>query len=183
MGRLLIMKKNKMRGFTLIELLLYSAIVSIIVTPITLIGLIVVGNSQKSAAQQEVFSAGKYLSELINFEIRNCNDINIASSNFGSNLALNAGQKLSLANTVPNNPTEFDVLNGKVRIKKGVAAAVELNSMDTKVTNLTFTNYTSADNKTKNVSYVLTIQSAYSGARQEYMATISAQSSAEVRSN
>jgi hypothetical protein len=58
-----------------------------------------------------------------------------------------------------------------------------LNSSDISVTSLAFTNNTSSDNKTENISFTFSVTSAYTGNRQEYQYTVNLRSSAEVRSN
>jgi hypothetical protein len=81
------------------------------------------------------------------------------------------------------NPTIIDLSGGKVRIKWGAATAVNLNSDDTVVSGLTFTDYTSVDNKTKHIGFVFTISDNLSATRQEYQESVAFRSSAEMRSN
>lgn len=174
------------RGFTLLELVLYVGIVSIVLTSLVTYAWNVVGIGEKSATQQEIYSLARYLSERIKYEIRSANDINFGSSNFGINLAQTPGAKLSLAKSAPNDPTEIDVAGGLVRIRRGsaVPTPVPLNSADTNVTDLTFTNYTSSDNKTKHVGFTLVVQSRYTGGRFEFKeSAITIESSGELRSN
>ncbi len=170
--------KNK-NGFTYIEFILYIAIVVILLNALVPFAWTIINNSARSATQEEVSSAGRYVSERIKYEIRNAQDLNAGASSFGVNLGT-----LSLAETISgNNPTIIAVSGGKVTIKKGAAAAVNINSTDTTVTNLVFTNNTSADISTKNISYTLTIQSSYAGAREDYIETITINSAGEIRSN
>jgi hypothetical protein len=169
------------KSFTLIELLLYMAIVAIILGALTQISWNLILSGEKSAVQQEVFAGGRLLAEKIKYEIRNAKDINTSLSTFDTNLVSSPGSKLSLAEDAPNNPTEIDVLSGKVRIKRGASAVVNLNSTGTSVTNLTFRNYSSADNKTKHIGFTLTLIA--NGTREEYKQSITIESSAEWRSN
>jgi hypothetical protein len=94
-----------------------------------------------------------------------------------------SGGQLSLIKDAPNNPTIISVVGGKVMISQGVGASVALNSNDTAVTNLTFTNNSSGDAKTKNVDFSLTMEDNYSGSKQEYNYVISLDGAAEVRNN
>lgn len=174
------MKKN---GFTLIELLLYLVIVSIVVGALVPFAWNMVRSSVKSSVQENVAGNIAILSERIKSEIRNCNGVNIADSNFGVNLSTNPGSKLSLQNDSPNDPTLIDVLNGQVRIKQGVGSYVPLNPSNINVTNITFLNYSSSDLKTQNIGFTITVSSNYSGARQEYKQSSTVESGAEVRSN
>ena len=106
----------------------------------------------------------------------------LISSDFDLNLATNPGKKLSLAQTAPNDPTIIDVSGGKARITQGAGSALNLNSTETTVTNLTFTNYTSGDGKTENVALALTVNSSLVGSH-EYTESVTVRSTAEVRSN
>ena len=175
-------KKNSQEGFTLIELILYVSIVSIITTSLILFGVKIVEENNKNRTEQEVYAAARYLSERIKYEIHNANSINIASSDFDLNLATNPWKKLSLAQTAPNDPTIIDVSGGKARITQGAGSALNLNSTETTVTNLTFTNYTSGDGKTENVALALTVNSSLVGSH-EYTESVTVRSTAEVRSN
>lgn len=170
------MKKNNFSelGFTFIEIILYVSIVSIVLTAIIPFAWNVIGGSVKSSAEQEVSSQARFISEKIKYEIRNADNINSVAAN-----------SISLDVTVAaNDPTIIDLLAGKIRIKLGAAAAVDLNSNDTLVSALTFTDYTSADNKTKNIQFVFTIDDNFGNSRQEYdVPTITVEGSAEVRSN
>lgn len=161
-------------GFTFIELILYISIVTIMLTAIIPFAWNIIGSSKKSSTEQEVNSAARYVSERIKYEIRNANSIN----------SVNSPVNTIDFNTSTNATTVIDLSGGKIRIKYGVAGTpVNLNSDDTNVTNLTFTDYTSTDNKTKHVGFTLTITSNYSGQRQEFKETITLRSSAEVRNN
>lgn len=159
-------------GFTLIELILYVAIITIVMGALIPFAWSVIEGSAKSSVEQEVSSQARYVSERIKYEIRNANDINSISA-----------QSIDL-NTDTNATTVIDLSAGKVRIKYGAGIPVNINSNDTNVTNLTFTDYQSADAKTKHIQFSFTIDDNYAGSRQEYDApAITVESSAELRSN
>src|SRR3989344_5145313 len=164
------MKKN---GFTLIELILYIAIITIVMGALIPFAWDVIEGGVKSSAEQEVSSQARYVSERIKYEIRNANAINSISA---TSIDLN---------TDTNATTVIDYAGGKIRIKYGAGGTpVNLNSNDTNVTNLTFSDYSSADAKTKHIQFAFTIDDNYTGSRQEYDApAIAAESSAELRSN
>ena len=174
------MKKfqNKNNGFTFLELIIYIAIITVVLSSLVRFAWSAIGNSVKSTTQQEVYASARYVSERIKYEIRNANGINEGSSTFDASPGV-----LSLVQTAPDNPTVIDLSAGEVRIKQGAAAAVNLNSTDTTVTSLVFTNYSSGDNKTKHIGFTMTITSNYGSVRQEYTDTVTLRSSAEVRSN
>lgn len=166
-----IQKQNK--GFTLIELILYIAILTIMMNALIPFAWNIIQAGAKSSTEQEVFSTARYVSERIKYEIRNASGINSVSAN-----------SISLTELVAaNNPTVIDLSANQVRIKLGASSPVVLNSTNTKVTDLTFTNYTSSDNKTKNIDFTLTVTGNYSSAGQEYTDSTSLRASAEVRSN
>jgi prepilin-type N-terminal cleavage/methylation domain-containing protein len=166
---------NLQKGFTFIELIIYVAIVSVMIS--SLIGFawnIILGGA-KSATQQEVSANARYISERIKYEIRNSFGINSLSS---TQIVL-----CETSGSCATNPTTISFTSPNIAIQKNGAAAVNLNSSDISVTSLAFTNNTSSDNKTENISFTFSVTSAYTGNRQEYQYTVNLRSSAEVRSN
>lgn len=161
------------KGFTLIELILYMAIVTIVMGSLIPFAWNVIGGSSKSSAEQEVSSQARYVSERIKYEIRNANGINSVSA---SSIDLD---------TDTNATTVIDISGGKIRIKYGAdGTPVNLNSDDTNTTVLVFTDYTSADYKTKHIQFSFAIDDNYNSSRQEYDApVVTVESGAELRSN
>lgn len=172
LGIIFSMKKES--GFTLIELILYISIVALVLNTMVYFAWNIIGGSVKSNSQQEVFSQARFISERIKYEIRNANGINSV-----------AATSISLAVDPPaNNPTIISLSGNKLQIKQGGSSAVDLNSADTAITNVNFVDYTSSDNKTKNIQLSFTISDLTGSSRQEYkVSDITVQSSAEVRSN
>ena len=162
------------KGFTFIELILYVAIVTIVLGALIPFAWAVIGVGTKSSAEQEVYSQARYDSERIKYEIRSASGINSV-----------AATSISLASSISaNNPTIIDLSGGKIRVKYGSGTAQNINSNDTTVTSLTFTTYTSTDNKTKHIGFNFTIDDNYGSSRQEYQVpAVTIESSAEVRSN
>ena len=160
-------------GFTFIEVILYVSIISIVLTALVPAAWNIIGGSVKSSSQQEVFSQARYVSERIKYEIRNASGITTVGAT-----------SISLTNFSPDTTTVIDLSGGKIRINKNGAGAVNLNSNDTNVTSLTFTNYTSGDNKTKHIQFVFTIDDNFASSRQEYnVPAQTVEGSAELRSN
>src|SRR3989338_7014213 len=160
-------------GFTFIELILYVAIVTIILSAVVSFAWSAVETGVKSAVQQEVNANVRYISERIKYEIRNSTGINSV-----------AAASISLVtSTQATNPTIIDLSAGNIRITQGAASAVNLNSANTVINSLTFTNYTSLDNKTKHIQFTMTVAASFAAARQEYQDSAVVESSAEVRSN
>lgn len=167
--------KNNIReyGFTLIELILYVALITIILSALVPFAWNTVETGVKSAVQQEVNANARYISERIKYEIRNASGINSV-----------AATSISLAtSTGGTNPTVIDLSGGNIRIKQGAGSTINLNSTNTVINSLTFTNYTSGDNKTKHIRFVMTVAASFAAARPEYQDSVVVDSSAEVRSN
>lgn len=162
--------KNNKRGFTLIEIMLYIGIIAIIFSAIVPFAWNVIGNGAKSAIQQDVNDNVRFISERIKYEIRSASGITSVSAN-----------SISLTNFSPDTTTVIDLNEGNVRINKNGSGVTNLNSAGITVTDLTFTNNTSSDNKTKNISFTLSVM--VNGVRQEYQSNISLQDSVEIRSN
>ncbi len=162
------------KGFTFIELILYMAIVTIVISSLVPFAIGIIQLGAKSSFQQEVTGSARFVSEKIKSEIRNSTGINSVSATSISLTNSNAAQ----------NPTVIDLSAGKIRIKKGALTEINLNSNDTNVSSLSFTNYTSLDNKTKHIGFTFTITDNLSSTSQAYQVSpITMEGSAEVRSN
>lgn len=160
------------KSFTLIEVLLYIAIVTIMMSALVLFAWNAIILGAKNNTQQELYAQGRIVSERILAEIRNANGINSVSAS-----------QISLIENAPNDPTIINVSAGILMIKQGVAAAVPLHSNTITVNSLVFTDYSSADGKTKNIGYVLQVSRNSTNVAQQYKGTITIESGAEVRSN
>jgi hypothetical protein len=163
------------KGFTFIELILYVAILTTMLIALIPFAWNIIGGGVKSATQQEVFSNARYISERIKSEIRNATGINSVTS---SQISLSTA-------TVATNPTVIALSGNNITITQGAGSAVNLNSQNTRISSLTFTNYTSADTKSKHIQFVFTINAYYpnAGTRQEFNDSTTIEGSAEVRNN
>lgn len=173
---------NNQTGYTYIELILYIAIVTIMMQALIPFAWNIIQGGVKSSIQQEVFSQARFISEKLKFEIRNAKDIVAAQSDFDVNLASDQTKKITLQ-TLGGQTIVVDVQSGIVRIKRGSNPAIPLSAANIQVTDLTFRNYSSIDNKSKHLGFTLTALSSNPSPRQEYKASISLQSSTEIRSN
>ncbi len=160
-------------GFTLIELILYIALVTIILSALVPFAWNSVETGVKSSVRQEVNANVRYISERIKYEIRNSTGINSVTA---TSISLSTSASAT-------NPTVIDLSGGNILIKQGTGSTVNLNSANTVINSLIFTNYTSGDNKTKHVQFVMTVAAFYAAARQEYQDSVVVEGSAEVRSN
>lgn len=166
--------KNK-KGFTYIDLLLYIALIVIILSSLIPFAWNAIETGVKSTTEQEVFSNAQYISEQLQYQIRNASSINSVT-----------GTQISLAVASSSaNPTIIGLSSGNFTITQGTGSAILLNSQNTTISSLNFVNYTSSDNKTKNIQFTFTISAKYpnAGVMQEYNESTSIEGDAEIRSN
>lgn len=162
------MNKNS-QGFTLVELILYLAIVSVIFSALVPFAWNVIEGGVKSGVEQEVTNNAWFIMEKIKGKIRNAPDILSVSSDSITLLNPNG----------PNTIIDIDLPSGNVRLKEGTT--INLNSADTTVTSLIFTDLRSGDGKTKQIQIEMTISSALNQTRSEYIESVSLRSGVEVR--
>lgn len=174
-------KTSTRKGFTLFETLIYMTVVSIIVTSLVLLCWNIISAGEKNVRQQEVYGSARLLAEKIKYKIRNADHIN-ATSDFDVNLAGDSSKKISLSYAAPNNPTLINVVSGQARVTLGAASPVFLTPDNFTVTELTFTDYSSSDGKTKNIGFTLTITNKNPSIGNIYESS-TIKSSAELRSN
>lgn len=168
---------NSHRGFSFIELILYVSILVTMLSAMIPFAWDVIGSSTKSATQQEVNTQARYVSERIKYEIRNANSITSINNTSCTNNSIEI-------NTATNPVTVIDISGGKIRIRYGAGGApVNLNSNNTSVSCLTFTDYRSGDNKTNNVQFRFTLDAVFNSQDQKYNASTTIESAAEIRNN
>ena len=168
-------------GFTLVETILYIALIVIMLSALVPFALQMIDSSAKSGTAQDVYSAARYASERIKYEIRNASDLNVANSSFGVNLATTTGAMLSLAESTSSvNPTNFSVVSGTLKIAQGANSPVALNPSSTQITSLVFQNYSTGTYH--NIGFVLVVSDSSTSTRTEYQASTTIESSAELRS-
>ena len=171
------------KGFTLLELLLYLGIFSVIITAVVYFAWNVIYGGVKSTRLNEVSYSARYSAERIKYEIRNSSGITTGSSNFGVNLAATPGTKLTLTSATPaRNPIVIDVTSGTLRITLDTNPVANLTPTNITVTNLVFTNNSSGDSKTKNISFALTLESNIVSPGQVKQ-SVNLESAAEIRGN
>ncbi|MDQ3099380.1 MAG: prepilin-type N-terminal cleavage/methylation domain-containing protein [bacterium] len=166
-------KITNQQGFTLIELILYIAIIVMFLTTLIPFAWNVIEGGAKSATQQEIYSQARFISERVKYEIRNASGINSISAT-SINLA---------TSTAGTNPTIISLSGTNLTIKEGTGTTTNLNSSDTGVSSMTFTNLTSANTYTKNIQFSFTVSDVLISSRNEFTESVDIQSSAEVRSN
>lgn len=154
------------RGFTLVELILYLAIVSVIFAALIPFAWNVIEGGTKSEVQQEVTTNAWFMMEKIKSKIRNARSVTVVPT------------ELTITNA-DNSMTTISWVSNNLQLTEGTST-VNLNSADTTVTGLVFTNLQTTT--TKQVQIVFTVNSNYNQARTEYRNNVTLESSAEVRS-
>ncbi len=138
-------------GFTLVELILVIALFSIIMGAILNFFIATLSGRVKAAAHMEVQEQARFVGDRLAYEIRRSTKIE-AVSVFGTNLAATSTGTLSLDMVDSSRtPTVFSVASGILYMKQGTSAAVALTSNDVSVTNLTFTNLSLSNGRSKHI--------------------------------
>ena len=127
-------EKIKKRGFTLIELLMYIAILGIVLVLITGFFWNIILGYIKENSYQELQQNGRFALTKITQEIRKAKSINIPTQG-----GVSDSITLEMANS-QENPTIFDLDNGKLIITKGSGVSSEITTDRIVVSNLKFTN-------------------------------------------
>lgn len=169
--------KNK-KGITLVEIILYVAILGFISTAFISMSMNMMSLKSKSSSQQEVDSSLQFISQKINYEIRNAKSISGISG---------VGFTLTFADT-NRNPTIFDLNNGNIRMGFGVGVSCPttnpciLNSNKITISNFTVNNLSSGDSQTQNIHYSITANFINNSSRPEFDASGTITDSIEIRS-
>jgi Tfp pilus assembly protein PilV len=157
-------------GFTLIETVLYVAIVAVVVLSVSSLGWLAINNQVKSNTHQEVTETARFISERIGYEIRNASGITAATPS-----------SITLSNFAPDTSTEISLTGTNVQIAKNGSNPVSINPIGTKVSDLSFTNY-STESATRNIGFTITVNQSYTGTNQLFKASTTLQSAVELRS-
>jgi len=166
------------KGMTLIEIILYVAILSLISTAFITIAINMMSLKTKSVSQQEIGSNLRFITQKINYEIRNAKSIFSTTS---SSLTLTTFD-------VSRNPTVFDLNNGHIRMGFGNSGSCPvtnpciLNSNLINISEFSVTNLSSSDNQTQNIRYTVSGNYINPSGRQEFDAFNSITDSVEIRS-
>jgi prepilin-type N-terminal cleavage/methylation domain-containing protein len=141
-------------GFSLVELILYIAILSIVVSAVTLSGTTLLRTYVRMQATQELAQAGASALERISREIRFASAVDIGQSTLGSNpgtLALTTRNASGTAMTV-----RFSVSGGRVMYRENAGTLIPLTHAGVTASNLVFTR--ASNSETQAVRVDLTLQ-------------------------
>lgn len=127
---------SKTNAFTLIELLLYISIAAslMIVTASTISKIYQIQVKQRFITDVE--QEGASAMQIITQTVRNANTINSPA------IGVSATSLSVAVSDLTKSPTIFTVSSGKLTIKEGAGAAVDLTSSQVSVTGVSFTNMT-----------------------------------------
>lgn len=169
---------KKQSGITLIEIIIYVAILSLISTAFITISINMISLKAKSVSQQEIGSSLRFISQKINYEVRNAKLILFTTPSSLTLVSFDSSR----------NPTIFDLNNGNIRMGFGTTGDCTitnpciLNSNLINISNFTVINLSSGDSKTQNIDYTVSGNYINNSGRQEFNASGSVTDSVEVRS-
>ena len=143
------------RGFTLVELILYIALVAIFVTAAIGFAWDVIYGREKAYRQQVVQQVSRMAMARIGYEISQAKDIQGV-----------ADESISLIRSDDSIVTITKSANA-IELGIGAASPVPLTSNEVAVSNLKFTNFSTANNNAKNINVNLSLRQANSGAKGE----------------
>ena len=143
-------KKQKDKGFSLIELILYIGLASLILGAITYFIIMVLEARVKNQTIAEVSGQGVSAMQVISQAVRNAEDVNSpVKGNESDSLSLDVYEST-------DDPTVFDLSNGKLWIKEGLEDPVELTNSRVIVSDFTIKNV-SKNNRQKTIRIQFTI--------------------------
>lgn len=166
------------KGFTLIETIVYVAILSVMATAFLTMSINMMSLKSKGVAQGELSSNLRFISQKINYEIRNSRDISATTA---------SSITLTMADSA-RNPTVFDLSGGDIRMGFGSGGSCPstspcvLNSSMFNISAFTVNNLSSGDSKTQNIEYTITGNYINNTGRADFAANGSVTDSVEVRS-
>lgn len=166
------------KAVTIVEMIVYIAILGLIATAFVTMSINMLSLKGKTVSQQEISSNLRFISQKINYEIRNAKSISATTA---------TSITLTMADS-SRSPTVFDLSGGNIRMGFGSGGSCPttspciLNSAKVNVSAFTVTNMSSGDTLTQNVKYVITGNYINNTGRADFAANGSISDSAEVRS-
>jgi len=159
------------KGFTLLEFILYFALISIVISGITVFALDVIRTRAKAAVIAEVEQNMRFGLQRVIRTVRQATKVNVGASNFDS-----ATGVLSVdVGSASDSPTVFDLSGGALRVKEGTGPAAALTSSRVNVTSLRFTKDSlSGNNDAVTATIVMSFMSSNPDPVYSYTATASA---------
>lgn len=168
-----------LRGFTFFEVIIYLGLFSLMATALFQFALNIFDLEVKDRTSRRVFSDARFISERINYFIRNAGGIDENASVFED-----ANGKLTLNVIGSGDTTTIEIQNGKVVLKESGEEDVNLNSADTQITNLMFTKYGAEADGSEYIDFTLTLESVGNNTtRSPYQSETEIQSGTYIRNS
>ena len=164
------------KSMTLVETIVYVAILGLIATAFMTMSINILSLKTKSVSQQEMASNLLFISQKINYEVRNAKAISATTA---------YSITLTMADSA-RNPTVFDFNSNDIRMGFGSAGSCQttapciLNSTMVNISAFTVTNLSSGDSLTQNIRYTITGNYVNTSGRAEFAANGTVTDSAEV---
>jgi hypothetical protein len=175
------MKKTRkiLRGFTFFEVIIYLGLFSFMAMALFNFAWNIFDLQSKDYMARRVFSEARFVTERVNYFIRNSSKIDTDAS------VLEDGNGKLVLNVLGSGDTvTIEVQNGDVLLMETGQGAVNLNSGDTKVAGLTFIKYGSSEDGSEYIGFTLDLESAQNDfGRSPYQAETKIQSGAFIRNS
>lgn len=166
------------KGVTIVEMIVYVAILSLIATAFVTMSINMLSLKSKTVSQQEIGSNLRFISQKINYEIRNAKAISATTATSITLTTVDGSRS----------PTVFDLSGGDIRMGFGsggfcpTTSPCVLNSSMVNISTFSVIDMSDAGGNTENVKYVLTGNYINNTGRADFAANGSINSSAEIRS-
>jgi hypothetical protein len=172
--------RTSLKGFSLFEVILYLGIFSVMATALLQFSWNIMDLGAKDKTARRVFSDARFLTERVNFFIRNAEGIDE-----GASLLNEAAGKLVLSQVGSSDTVTLEVQGEKLWLTETGGAAVALHGIDSRVQSLEFSVSGSEADGSEYVGYTLVLESARNDedVRSPYEMTTTIQSGAFVRNS
>jgi hypothetical protein len=166
------------KGVTIVEMIVYVAVLSLIATAFVTMSINMMSLKSKTVSQQEIESNLRFISQKINYEIRNAKAISATTATSITLTTVDSSR----------DPTVFDLSGGDIRMGFGSAGSCPstspciLNSTMVNISTFSVTDMSDAGGKTENIRYTIAGNYINNTGRADFAANGSINGSAEIRS-
>ena len=144
-------------GMTLVELVVLTGLFVVVGGLAINFFLATLTGRAKATANVEVQEQARFAMQKLVYEIRRSADVD-PTTDFGVNLATTGGATLDLDNNdVALDPTSFQVVGGVLVMDQGATTGLEITSDDVQVTELTLTDRSTGNGRSKHILITLTV--------------------------
>lgn len=166
------------KGITIFEMIVYIAILGLMATAFMTMSINMLSLKSKTVSQQEIGSNLRFISQKINYEIKNAKTISATTATSITLTTVDSSR----------DPTVFDLSDGNIRMGFGSGGSCPstspciLNSTKVNISAFSVTNMSDAGGKTENIRYTIAGNFINNTGRADFAANGSISGSAEVRS-